>query len=316
MHVTDTPITALVLAGSRGDDEPVASAEGVIHKALVRIGGVTMLEHVLGALREAGVARLCVSTSVPAVAEIALRAGAEVIASEPGPSESVARALETTGAPLLVTTADHPLLAPDWVRDFISASPEEADVSVMLARREDVEAAVPGSKRTWLRFADGGWSGCNLFLLTTPDARRAVDQWRMVERERKRPWRIAAQLGWGTLLDYALGRLTMADAIGRVGARMGVKAALVPATDGTAAVDVDSPADLLMVRRIFAGAPINIPAQTMESSRWVRTAKAFFPFFEGARVASIVPAEARPETSFDASAELGRGSADVQAAGV
>ena len=45
---------ALVLAGSRGGIDPVASYAGVSHKALIGIAGQTMLSRVVSALREAG----------------------------------------------------------------------------------------------------------------------------------------------------------------------------------------------------------------------------------------------------------------------
>ena len=47
-------------------------------------------------------------------------------------------------------------------------------------------------RRTWLRFADGQWSGCNLFLLQSRRAQAAIATWSAVEADRKRPWRIAA----------------------------------------------------------------------------------------------------------------------------
>lgn len=243
--------TALVLAGSRGGTDPVAAYEGVVHKALVQIGGETMLSRVIAALRAAGLQRVLVSTNIPEVAAAALELGAEVVDTASGPSESVSRAFDLTGAPLLVTTADHALLAPDWVAHFVRDTPLAADVSIMLARQQDVEAILPESRRTWLRFADGGWSGCNLFLLATPAASRVLDSWRSVEAERKNPLRLALRLGWSTLFDFLLGRLNMAEAVVRLGHRMGVSAAMVPATNGLAAVDVDKVDDLILVRRVI-----------------------------------------------------------------
>ena len=34
-----------------------------------------------------------------------------------------------------------------------------------------------------MRFADGQWSGCNLFFLKTPRARAAIDSWQAVEAD-------------------------------------------------------------------------------------------------------------------------------------
>jgi CTP:molybdopterin cytidylyltransferase MocA len=244
---------ALILAGSRpGPPDPVAAAEGVWHKALVPIAGATMHSRVVDALREAGIERIAVSASDQQVMELARTLGCEVLLSAHGPSASVAIGLEKLGAPLLVTTADHALLRAEWVRDFLQDTPGDADVSILLARREAIEAAMPASQRTYLRFADGQWSGCNLFLLASPRANAAIETWKIVEADRKRPWRIAARLGLGMLASYALGRLTLAEAIAGLGRRIGISASLVAARDGLAAVDVDKPQDLADARAIIA----------------------------------------------------------------
>lgn len=248
-----TPLSALVLAGSRpGAFDPVAVAEGVAHKALVRVDGQPMLARVVGALREAGIARIAVSADKPEVVALAQALDCVVIRTGTGPSASVASGLAQLGAPMLVTTADHALLEAAWIRDFLADTPADADVAVLLAHRAKVEAALPGSRRTYLKLADGGWSGCNLFLLATPRAKAALATWSAVEADRKRPWRIAARLGVGTLWRYALGRLTMAAAITGLGRRIGIAAAAVPARDGLAAVDVDKPGDLAQVRALLA----------------------------------------------------------------
>ncbi len=243
---------ALVLAGSRGERDSVALQENISHKALALVEGETLLARVIGALRDAGIKRILVSADDADVMNEALRLKTEIVPPDTGPSGSVARGFTLAGAPLLVTTADHALLQGAWVAQFIADLPEGADIGVALAPRAAVEAAVPGSQRTYLKFADGEWSGCNLFLLATPKAANAIEAWRSVEANRKRPWRIAAKLGISTLWDYWRGKLTLDQAIIRLGKRLGVQARLVPAKDGLAAVDVDKPQDLDEVRKIAA----------------------------------------------------------------
>lgn len=244
---------ALILAGSRpGPPDPVAASEGVWHKALVPLHGRTMLARVVDALRQAGITRIAVSASDPQVMELARQLGCEVLLAAAGPSASVGVGLDRLGTPLLVTTSDHALLRPEWIADFVSDTPQGSDVAVLLARREAIEAAMPGSRRTYLRFADGQWSGCNLFLLASDRASAAIDTWKIVEADRKRPWRIAARLGLGILASYALGRLTLAEAIAGLGRRIGITASLVAARNGLAAVDVDKPEDLADARTIIA----------------------------------------------------------------
>jgi GTP:adenosylcobinamide-phosphate guanylyltransferase len=242
---------AVVLAGSRGGVDPVASYAAVTDKALIEVAGRTMLARVTDALRGAGAARILVVHSSDAVRDHALALGAEAMPGKAGPSASAAAAFDVLGAPLLVTTADHALLRPEWITAFLAAVPTDADVAALLARRDVVEVAVPDTRRTWLRFADGEWSGCNLFHLATPRAAAAMTLWQEVERDRKRPWRIVRRLGPGLLVRYVLGRLTLAEALARVGALAGVRAAMVPSPYGLAAVDVDKPGDLELVRRLL-----------------------------------------------------------------
>lgn len=243
---------ALVLAGERPGGDPFARELGIAHKALIELGGETLLERVVSALRRASIETVAVSSAEGPVADLARALGAQVIAPQAGPSASVAHAFDALGAPLVVTTSDHALLEAEWVRELVGRTPDSADLSLMLAERARVESALPSSRRTYLRFADGQWSGCNLFYLRTPRARRAIETWSMVEAHRKRPWRIAARLGPATLVAMALRRLTLAEGLARLGRRIGIDAVLVPASDGLAAVDIDKQADLESVRRLLA----------------------------------------------------------------
>jgi molybdopterin-guanine dinucleotide biosynthesis protein A len=247
--------TAVVLAGARPGTDPVAAYAGVSHKGLIELGGRTLLQRVVAALDGAGASRIAVAADDPALLaalpDLHTAAALERLETAAGPSQTVGHALEALGAPLLVTTVDHALLQPEWVRRFLDDAPADADVAVLLAPEAAVKAAAPQTQRTYLRFADGRYSGCNLFLLRTERAKAAVALWRTVERHRKRPWKIALLLGPGMLLRYALGRLTLDQAVEQLGRRAGLRAAAVRTPFGLAAVDVDKPADLDLVRTLI-----------------------------------------------------------------
>lgn len=243
--------TGLVLAGTRPGGDPLALAEGKTNKALIEVGGQPMLTRVMQALRDGGANRIAVSTDDGEVAALASEQGAEVLPTGQGPSSSAAIAFEKLGAPMVLTTSDHALLQGEWVRQLVGDTPSDADIGIMLARREAIEAALPGSRRTYLRFTDGQWSGCNLFYLRTSQARAAIDSWQAVEADRKRPWRIARRLGLPTLISYALGKLTLDEGISRLGDRMGLRARLIAAKDGRAAIDADKPGDLADIRALL-----------------------------------------------------------------
>lgn len=241
---------ALILAGSRGGSDPLALSAGVAHKSLIEIDGSTMLSRVADALVQAGFDRITVSANEGPVADAARSLGLSVIRAERGPSLSVAAAMETLGAPLLVTTSDHALLNSAWIDAFVAGLPATADIAALLARRERIECELPGTRRTYLRFADGDWSGCNLFYLATPHATAALEFWRDVEADRKRPWRIVRRLGLRQFIAYLRGRLTLRDAISHLGRLAGVEAAAIESPFGLAAVDVDTADDLTAVRTL------------------------------------------------------------------
>jgi len=252
---------ALVLAGSRsGGLDPVARHAGVPLKCLAPVHGTPMLVRVVEALAATGrLVRIAVSLPDPtlidrieALARWRGEGRLAAIPAEASPSLSVAAALETLEPPLLVTTADHPLLTPRLLERFMDGSEGRgADIAAGVAPESVIRRDHPGSVRTYLRFSDGGYSGCNLFALLTAKAVRAITFWRRVEEDRKRPWRIARAFGPGLLLAYVLRWLTLEQALVRASRVMGVRAVAVTLDDAEAAIDVDKPADLALVETIL-----------------------------------------------------------------
>ena len=254
-------LTALVLAGTRDGGDPLAAAAGVSHKALIEVGGLTMIERVVGALAALpALGRIVIAIERPELLDglSGLQAPVctkpiVVMAPARGPSATVAAALQHEGTPLLVTTADHALLQSAWIEQFLALCPAGADLVAALARRDAVEAAAPATRRTWLRFSDGDFSGCNLFLLAQPAAAGVITLWAELERDRKQPLRMMRRLGWATALRYRLGRLSRAGAAARLGALAGgATLALVSLSDGRAAIDVDKFDDLVLARQLAA----------------------------------------------------------------
>ncbi|PHY20423.1 GTP--adenosylcobinamide-phosphate guanylyltransferase [Caulobacter sp. BP25] len=249
------PFKALILAGSRGGEvDPAAAYAGVAHKGLIVLQGHTLLERVLGAVQAAGAETIGVSANDETIRSALAGADVKVLPPAAGPSQSVADGATTLGFPLVVTTVDHALLKPEWIAQFLADTPADADVAVLLASEERVQAAAPQTKRTYLKFRDGRYSGCNLFLLRNENALNVIAVWRKVEALRKQPWKIAAMLGPSFLIRYALGLLTLDEAVARLGKLADVKAAAVRAHDGLAAVDVDKPSDMDLVRELVGEA--------------------------------------------------------------
>ena len=247
--------TGLVLAGSRPGGDPLAAAAGVTHKALAPVAGVAMLTRVVHTLRAAGTVRRVVVCGLdrqalagePALREWVADGSLALVESRATPSASVLAAMHALApcTPLLVATADHPLLTAALVDDFCTrAVASGADVAVGLVAASLVRRAFPAIRRTTLPFRDGAYCGCNLFAFLTPAAPAAPAAWMQVERHRKRPWRMVRALGVGALLRFVFRRLTVAQVMQLASQRMAVRVAAVFLSQPEAGFDVDTAAQL------------------------------------------------------------------------
>ncbi len=253
--------TALILAGNRNGDDAVARQAGLTHRALVPVAGIPMLLRVMRTLRgvpSIGSVALCIERSAldqldrAVVAE--LLDGVSILAPGRSPSASVERALRQLpeAVPLLVTTADHPLLTPAMVEHFCAAAPANADVAVAMANAETIRREHPAAVRTYYRFAGQSYSGCNLFLLRGAAGGNAAAFWSKMEGYRKRPWRLVAAIGPMTLLRFVVGALTLESALRRLSRIIGATVQVVDMPFAEAAIDVDKPADLALAETVLA----------------------------------------------------------------
>jgi GTP:adenosylcobinamide-phosphate guanylyltransferase len=252
--------TAIVLAGRRPGENGFAASHGVAAKALIRAGGEPMLSRVARALLDSpSIGRIVILAQE---AETLLTGELEWMADEPristvrsgdGISASVGRLAGTEAAPypVLVTTADHALLQPEMVETFIAGS-AGVDVAFAMVERKTVEKAHPDTRRTWLKAANGHFSGANLFALLTPDSALGTDFWARAEKERKRTLKLLSFLGLGIFLRAVTRTISLEAAAERVGRKAGfrLKAVLLPFAE--AAIDVDKPSDLELAERILA----------------------------------------------------------------
>jgi GTP:adenosylcobinamide-phosphate guanylyltransferase len=252
--------TAIVLAGRRPGENGFPASHGVAAKALIRAGGEPMLGRVARTLLDSpSIGRIVVLAQE---AETLLTGDLEWMAADPriataqsgdGISDSVGR-LAGTGAapyPVLVTTADHALLLPEMVEAFIAGA-GGVDVAFAMVERRIVEKAHPDTKRTWLKAANGHFSGANLFALLTPASARGTDFWVRAEKDRKRTLKLLSFLGLGIFLRAVTRTISLEAAAERVGRKSGfrLKAVLLPFAE--AAIDVDKPSDLELAERILA----------------------------------------------------------------
>lgn len=257
---------ALVLAGERPGGSALSRAAGVPAGVLVPVAGKSAVERVVDALQASPWVDDCLlcgpEASVAETHEVIrrLRARDRVswLAPDEGPAASTLAGLAALDHyPALVTAGDHALLSSAILDEFLGAvEGREEDLLIGLVPYGAVHAAFPESRRTVLRFRDGGYCGSNLFAFLDRRGLNAVRFWRQVESDRKRPWRVARRLGLWTLLRYLAGRCTVAEAFRQLSHRSGCTAGFVRIGNPVAAVDVDSVEDWRLAERI-----LNSPVQ-------------------------------------------------------
>ncbi len=246
---------AIILAAGRGPKDRLAKAYGVPNKCVIEIAGKPMLARVASALQESGiVASTLISIENRQLAATILGDGAATIASAGSAPASVIAAIEQKALayPVLITTADHPLLTPDMIRHFCQrAAQSGADFTAGLATAETILAAYPKSIRTFFRLGRIRLTGCNLFALHNERGLRLLARWQYLETVRKKPWRLVAAFGPMPLLRFLVGKLDLDTALAIVSRKLNlqVKAVLMPHPE--AAIDVDKPADKELAEEIL-----------------------------------------------------------------
>ena len=250
--------TAILLAGQRPGVDPLAAHFGETWKAKVQIAGEAMLSRVAKTLLASPpIGRVVVMAQDPAAlftgdcAWLADEPRITTAVSHSGIATSVAGVAGTNSAPwpVLVTTADHPLLTVAMVKAMTAA--RDADVAVGVVGRRALLAAYPDNKRTWLEFKGEAWTGCNLFALTGPAAAKALAAWSEVERDRKKALKLVWHFGPLLALRALTRTITLEGAMAAAGQRLGFSANPVVLAEPEAGIDVDKPSDHALVDRII-----------------------------------------------------------------
>jgi CTP:molybdopterin cytidylyltransferase MocA len=265
--MTGNRYTALVLAASRGNLDPLALAGGVSHKCFIDIAGEPMLRRVVRAVAESGrIERIVIAIEEEATKEakqiLAPIAGADdflYVASKDNIATSVtaAAAAIPDAAPLVVTTGDNALHTPEMVAHFVDAlegvAKAGSDGAIGLTPARYILDKYPGETRAFHRFRDGAFSSCNIYALLTPKAiERGPEIFRSGGQFGKKPKRLIGAFGLLAFLVYKSRMVSLPVFLRFVSRAIGIKAApvLMPFAEGP--IDVDRMQDWELANRIVS----------------------------------------------------------------
>lgn len=249
---------AVILAGGINSGE-LRKFAPYDNEALIVIGECPMICYVYRAVKQSPrIRNVIISHPNDALREL-FKKEEGVIFTPSGEDaiDSFGRALETVGAEnftshLVVLPTDIPFLTTEALDDFISRCEEtEADFYYSIVDRKTNEARFPQVVRTYVKIADGVFTGGNLFMIKTGVVPYSLDMGKKLIANRKKPVAQARLFGLGLLLRYIFGRLSIEDVEKRFEKVLGIKGRAVISPYAEVGVDVDKPSDLKLAEQFL-----------------------------------------------------------------
>lgn len=244
-------VDAILPAGGRISG-PFAREANAAIKALIQLGGWTVLERTLASLGATGRVRRTVLIGPEEVLSHPAARSADVALAEgnSGPA-NIFRGLEWLyvanerrySERVLILTTDLPFLTPDAIRGFLDACPAGIDLCMPILNREEFEARFSYRSARYVPLRDGEWMiGCA--FLVDPAAlvrnRSAVERVFAARRSRVGMARI---LGPAFVLRFLARRLTVGHIEQRCQEMLGCTGRGIRGCAPELALDIDYPED-------------------------------------------------------------------------
>ena len=202
------PIYAIVLAGD-SEDHRVMPGDVVPNKAFLPINGRRMIDYVLDCYREvteiAGIGVVGPQDQLGDLDNITIIPQGESLMA----NVKTAATLFPDGW-LLLSSSDIPLITPAAIRDLFTRC-QGAAMYYPIVAREDSERVYPEMERTWVKLAEGEFTGGNILLIKSDKIALAANPAAAFFEARKSPIHLASLIGVSALFKLLRRRLTIAE---------------------------------------------------------------------------------------------------------
>ena len=252
VHLREPFVKAVLLAGGPVGQLPLEAGDTADSKGLVRVGGQPLAWRTLQGFREARLLTRTVLVGgdrnwegvdrwVPAQATLM------------GSFEAGVNACEESSEPVLVCCGDLPFLPGAALDDFVARCRQRPEASLWYGylRQQNSQRKYPRLPHTWARLQDGTYCGSGVMVLRPEVMQRMRAAMERLTHARKNMFKLAHCLGWGNLLNYGLGRLTVARAEKAGQGIFGVRCAGIETPYAELGFNVDDAESLSEARRIL-----------------------------------------------------------------
>jgi molybdopterin-guanine dinucleotide biosynthesis protein A len=245
-------VDAVVLAGGDGAViDPTCRFKG-----LLLIAGKPMVEWVVDALRSAETVGE-IAVVVPSAEDLGswVDKPDKLVVSDRDFMDNVLAGIGSfrRDRSVLVATGDLPTLTGEDIDRFVAASVETgADFTYPLIPREAIEAAYPGSERTFFKLATGSFTGGNIGLLDPAVAMQNREMGQRLFDLRKSAVSMVRIIGVRFAIKFLLGRLRPSDVEAKMQQLIGGTGAAIVTDRAAIGMDVDKPADVVLAERALS----------------------------------------------------------------
>jgi len=255
-------VDAVILAGapamSAGKSAAPEAKSDAPARAMIAIGGKTMLQWVVDALR-----RSQTIGQIYAVGDVRADGLDRVIAPTSdflgNILAGVAAAAAAGAKSALLITSDIPLITEEGIDDFVTrASAIGADFCYPIIPKSDCIENYPEIRRTYLKLREGTFSGGNMVLASVDFLTRNRDLISRAHESRKSVFRLAGMIGWGALARVAAAQFVCPAAVDIPALEQAASKLLngnvraVITSYAEIGEDVDKPDDLEAIERLLA----------------------------------------------------------------
>jgi len=247
-------IDAVVLAGGVERGEILAHT-GIHHRALLMIGGRTIINRIVTALRSASEINRIVLVAPDPVQTAAADDMIDIrVSASDSFVDNIFRGIESThpGADqVLVLTGDLPFLTPAAIDDFVLRSvASHADVTYSIIPKESCERRFPGAHRTYAHLREDTFTGGNAVVVTRAFVHERCGLIGRLYAARKSPLRLAALLGVRFIIGLLTHRLTLPELEAKASRIVEARVAAIITMHPEIGFDVDKLEDLHLARQM------------------------------------------------------------------
>lgn len=246
---------ALVLGGALNSG-PLRKISCAQYEAGINIAGRPMIDYVISALKNVPVITRIVVVCDESILSEAVK---KQITFHINPGKTLLDSLNNglkaidTQEPVLVLTADIPLISKEALEDFLlRCNQKEADVYYSFVPKEVNDQKYPGVKRTYVKLREGVFTGGNLVLLSPGVFRDHIDILNKAVLLRKKTLQLCLMLGWKYLFYLLMGRLTIHQIEEQVAKILTLRAKGVISSFPEVGIDVDKPSDFYLVSKVLS----------------------------------------------------------------